>query len=113
MFAAEKLKLEPIPTDDPLLSAKLNGGVAIKTVKRREKVAAAAGGNEGGYEDLPPKLEGIKLDGRWVVVYSKYDLGCALENHQSTDCLGHTPESAKRLAAAAVLYSLKRGVDNK
>jgi len=109
MFAAEKLKLEPIPLDDKLYSAKLNGGVAIKTVKRREKVAAAAGGNDGGYEELSPKLEGIKLDGRWVVIYSKYDIGCALENHKSTDCLGHTPESAKRLAAAAVLYSLKRG----
>ncbi len=109
MFADEKLKLEPIPVDDKLYSEKINGGVAIKTVMRREKVAAAAAGNDGGYEQLPPKLEGIKLDGRWVVIYSQYDIGCALENHKSTDCLGHNPESAKRLAAAAVLYSLKRG----
>lgn len=109
MFADEKLKLEPIPLDDKLYSEKVNGGTAIKTVKRREKVGNAATGNDGGFEDLPPKLEGIKLDGRWVVVYSRYDIGCALEGHKSTDCLGHTPESAKRLAAAAVLYSLKRG----
>ena len=111
MFAAEKLKLVPIPTDDPLYSEKLNGGVAIKTVKRREKAAVAAAGNDGGFEELPPKLEGVKLDGRWVVIYSQYDIGCALENHKSTDCLGHNPESAKRLAAAAVLYSLKRGIE--
>ena len=56
----------------------------------------------------PPALEGIKLNGRWVVVYSKYDIGCALENHQSSDCRGHDRASALRLAAAAVLYALKK-----
>lgn len=106
LFAEEKLKLEPIPVTDPLYSERTNGGTAIKTVKRREKAGA---GKDDGYEELPPKLEGIKLDGRWVVIYSKYDIGCALENHKSTDCLGHNPDSARRLAAAAVLYSLKRG----
>jgi hypothetical protein len=109
---AEKMfpenKLVPIPVNDPLYSAKLNGR-EIKTVKRRERAPGnGAVDNDAGYEDLPPALEGIKIDGRWVVVYSKYDIGCALENHKSSDCLGHNPESAKRLAAAAVLYSLKR-----
>ena len=27
-------------------------------------------------------LEGIQIDGRWVVVYSKYDIGCAIEGHK-------------------------------
>lgn len=98
-------KLEPIPLDDELYSEKLNGE-AIRTVKRREKSDGA--GPDGGFKELPPQLEGIKLDGRWVVIYSKYDIGCALERHKSTDCLGHTPESAMQLATAAVLYSLKR-----
>ena len=43
-----------------------------------------------------------------MIIYSKYDIGCALEGHKSTDCLGHTKESALQLAGAAVLYSLKR-----
>ena len=98
-------KLELIPTNDVLYSARLNGE-AITTVKRREKATGLE--QDAGYEELPPRLEGIKLDGRWVVIYSKYDIGCALEGHKSSDCLGHTPESAKKLAAAAVLYSLKR-----
>lgn len=100
-------KLEPIPADDPLYSERLNGR-AIVTVERREKVANAAEGKDAGFENLPPKLEGIKVDGRWAVIYSRYDIGCALEGHKSSDCLGHSPDSAKRLAAAAVLYSLKR-----
>lgn len=98
-------KLEPIPADDDLYSAKLNG-TKIATVKRREKPDGA--GPDGGFQDLPPKLEGVKLDGRWVIVYSPYDIGCALEGHKATDCLGHTRDSALKLATAAVLYALKR-----
>jgi hypothetical protein len=98
-------KLELIPPDDDLYSEKLNG-VAIRTVKRREK--AEGDGPDGGFRDLPPHLEGIKIDGRWAIIYSKYDIGCSLEGHKSTDCLGHTKESALQLAGAAVLYSLKR-----
>ena len=98
-------KLEPIPPTDELYSQKMSGA-EIKTVQRREK--ADGTGTDGGYKDLPPALEGIKIDGRWVVIYSKFDIGCALERHKSTDCLGHSPESALRLGTAAVLYSLNR-----
>lgn len=103
MFPKEKL--ERIPLDDELYSAKL-GGKAIRTVRRREK--AGGDGNENRFAELPPYLEGIKIDGRWVVIYSKYDIGCSLEGHKATDCLGHSRESALDLASAAVLYSLKR-----
>ena len=64
------------------------------------------GGTTG--ESLQRELEAWKIDGRWVVIYSKYDLGCALEGHKSADCLGHDRESATRLASAVVLYSLRR-----
>ena len=98
-------KLEPVPLDDELYSAATNG-TAVTTVKRREAVSTA--GAESGFKDLPPALEGVKLDGRWAVIYSKYDLGCSLEGHKSTDCLGHDRASALRLGTAAVLYLLKR-----
>lgn len=101
---AEKLfpgkKLEPIPTDDPLFSKELNG-TAITHVRRRSEPG------EPGYKEVAPSLEGIKIDGRWAVIYSKYDLGCAIEKHQSSDCLGHDHASALRLASAAVLYALQ------
>ena len=98
-------KLVPIPLDDELFSAGVNGK-PLATVKRREKPSAA--GADAGFADLPPTLEGIKVDGRWAVVYSKYDLGCSLEGHKSTDCLGHDRDSALRVATAAVLYMLKK-----
>ena len=73
---------------------------------RKEKPDGS--GAEAEYRDAPPALEGIHLGGRWLVIYSKYDVGCALENHQSSDCKGHDHASALRLGAAAVLYSLKK-----
>ncbi len=99
-------KLEPIPADDELFGAKLTG-TALTSVKRRDK-ASAAGTTDDGFRDVQPALEGVRLDGRWVVIYSKYDLGCALEGHKSSDCLGHTRDSALQIATAAVLYALKR-----
>jgi hypothetical protein len=103
MFPTSKLEL--IPVEDPLYSEKMSG-TQIRTVQRREKADGA--GADGGFKDLPPQLEGIKIDGRWVVIYSKYDIGCALERHKSTDCLGHSPDSALKLGTAVVMYSMKR-----
>ena len=50
-------------------------------------------------------VEGVKLDGHWAVIYSKLDIGCALERPQGLDCPGYTHESAVRIAANIVLYS--------
>ncbi len=98
-------QLERIPLDDPLFGAELNGK-AIRTVMcRREPPAGSSA--ELGFSSVPPFLEGIKVDGRWAVIYSKYDLGCALEKHRSSDCLGHNHESALQLGKAVVLYALK------
>jgi hypothetical protein len=98
-------QLERIPLGDDLFSKDLNGE-AIRNVRCR--VEGVGGAPEKEYKNVPPYLEGIKVDGHWVVIYSKYDLGCALEKHPSSDCLGHDYASALRLGTAAVLYALKR-----
>jgi hypothetical protein len=98
-------KLELIPINDELYSQELNG-TPIRTVRCRTEAAGGAGAGE--YREVAPYLEGIKVSTRWAVIYSKYDIGCALEKHQSTDCLGHDHASALKLGSAAVLYALKR-----
>jgi hypothetical protein len=106
LFADDKLKLEPIKPEDDLFGKDLNG-VAIQKVRcRREK--AGGKGADAEYQEMAPALEGVKYNGRWVVIYSRYDIGCALEGNPSSDCLGYDPASAMRLAKAAVLYALKR-----
>lgn len=96
-----KHKLEPIPGEDLLFSQELNGEIL------GENVIRARTEKGGAMRNMPPSLEGIKINNRWVVIYSKYDIGCALERHQAPDCLGYHPESAFKLGAAAVLYCLR------
>lgn len=93
--------------EEPLYRIAREAGINLKSVKcRREKPDGT--GPEQEMRNYPVHLEGIKVDGRWVVVYSKYDIGCAIEGHKAADCLGHDKESALRIASAVVLYALKR-----
>lgn len=105
LWEEKKLKLQPIPLTDELYSHQLNGEALRELRCRRE---GPDGRPEPGFKNVAPLLEGIKLNNRWVVIYSKYDLGCALEKHKSTDCLGYDYDSALKLGKAAVFYSLKR-----
>jgi hypothetical protein len=86
--------LVPIPPGDPIYTRKVGFDLANCQTTR------AAGGDRG-----LPQLEGVKLDKHWVVIYSKYDIGCALENHSGPDCAGYERESALRIAANIVIYS--------
>lgn len=104
LFPDGKLKLEPVPTNDKLYSKALNG-VAIDKVTRRTR---KAGGKTVLEKDVPPALEGVRYKGRWVVLYSKVDIGCALEKHASPECVSHEFDSALRLGRAALLYALTR-----
>lgn len=105
LFADKQMKLQPIPLTDELFSHQLNGE-AIREVRLRRE--GADGRPDTAFKQVAPALEGIKWNNRWVVIYSRYDLGCALEKHKSTDCLGYNYESALKLGKAAVFYSLKR-----
>jgi hypothetical protein len=113
MWADEKLKLEVIPSrtpdgrDEPLYRIAAEAGIDLKNVRCRRENAEGTG-PEKELRTYPVYLEGIKIGERWAVVYSKYDIGCAIEGHKSADCLGHDKESALRIASAVVLYSLKR-----
>jgi hypothetical protein len=101
-------KLEPIPPDDPLFGADVNGPAPITTVRLRKERSDGNGAEAEFHGSRPTQLEGIKVNGRWAVIYSRYDIGCALEKHASSDCKGYDHDSAVRLGAAAVLYALKK-----
>jgi len=111
MFPKHKLEvIQPKMEDgkeDPLFKIAREAGINIQTVRCRHELPNDKG-PEPEMRNYPVVLEGIKVDGRWVVIYSKYDIGCAIEGHKSAECLGHDKDSALRVAAAVVLYSLKR-----
>ena len=55
--------------------------------------------------EVDPLLEGIEIDGRLAVIYSKYDISCALERQSAGNCEGYLPEDAVKLATNIVLYA--------
>jgi hypothetical protein len=103
LWPDKKDKLERIPLTDALFGKELNGA-PIKTVRCRR---VNAGKRDVEYQDYEPFLEGVKIKGRWAVIYSKWDLGCALEHTKSPGCMGHDYDSAVLLGRAAVLYHLR------
>ncbi len=96
-FVAELLPgspLVPIPKDDELYSTKVGFDLGDSQYTK-----AAGGGKDF------PQLEGIKLNGHWAIIYSKYDIGCALERHSGLDCKGYNYDSALKIAANIVIYA--------
>jgi len=104
IFPEESLRR--IPTTEPLFSAAA-GGYDIQKVGRRDPVQRQ--------EDQPlrtrvrqiePELEGIQVEGRWAVIFSPYDISCALEQHESLECRGYTREDAARIGLNVLMYTL-------
>jgi len=98
-------KLEPVPADDPLFTAAEYGGYDIREVTIREP-AGGDGRLATRKRRGPPKLEGVRIGDRWAVLFSPYDLSCALEKHASMECTGYDRDDAEKIALNAVLYSL-------
>ena len=70
------------------------------STSRTSSYTEAAGGARGF-----PQLEGVKINDHWAIIYSKFDIGCALERHTGMECKGYTHESAVKIAANIVIYS--------
>lgn len=100
-------KLEEIPADDPIFTAAAYGGYDIREVTLREP----AGGNgpmNVRKRSIPPKLEGVRMGDRWAVIFSPYDLSCALEKQNSLECTGYARDDAEKIALNVLLYSLNQ-----
>ena len=96
--------LQPIPVEHELfhmMSGYELGKVHCRIPEPGQKSALRA---EESIRE--PAFEGIEVNGRFVVVYSKYDISCALERQQTVACAGYLEEDARKLAVNIVLYSL-------
>jgi hypothetical protein len=98
--------LAPIATSHALFSASF-GGFDLKKVGRREPRLREAGGMKSAVRQVDPELEGLKMGDTYAVIFSPYDLSCALERHESLECAGYTREDAARIGLNVVLYALQ------
>ena len=97
--------LEEIPAEDPLFTAAAYGGYDIRQVSLREP-AGGDGPMNVRKRMIAPKLEGVRLGDRWAVIFSPYDLSCALEKQNSLECTGYGRDDAEKIALNVLLYSL-------
>jgi hypothetical protein len=98
--------LEKIPADHPMFTPAY-GGFDLQTVTRREPRKGADGAVGSALRQVEPHLEGVRVGERYSVIFSPYDLSCALENHESMECLGYTRADAARIGLNVIMYSLQ------
>lgn len=91
-------KLERLPSDHPIFHG--SPGFDVRRIGYKPAVLAE------DPDRTTPELWGIALDGRLVVVYSPFSIGCGLDGHVCFQCRGVVDEDARRLAANVVLYAL-------
>jgi Domain of unknown function (DUF4159) len=105
-------KLTRIPIEHDLFTEKI--GRDIRRLKRRTTEGGEiAVGSTFTVKDAEPFVEGLEVDGRLAVIYSKYDISCALERQSAGNCEGYLPEDAVKLATNIILYSLLQDLNLK
>ena len=103
-------EMRAIETSHPLFGETL-GGFDIRRVKRREPATTIDGQPmQARTRDVAPDLEAIEIDGRLAVIFSKYDISCALEQHEALQCRGYTQQDAARIALNLLMYALNADV---
>ncbi|MCA9048670.1 MAG: DUF4159 domain-containing protein [Planctomycetaceae bacterium] len=101
--------LKPIPADHELFSE--TTGHQLDRVRLRKLVPGSRTASlQTRTETGPPVLEGIEIDGRFAVIYSRYDISCALEKQASLACDGYVDEDAVKLAVNIVLYAMLQDI---
>jgi len=92
---------ESIAPEDWIYSPRF-GGYQIDQVRMRLPQQ-----EPGGWITTEPKLEGLRYDDRYRVIFSPFDISCALESGSSASCYGYSTEDAGRIAANILLYALQ------
>jgi len=98
--------LTRLNADDPFLTDSC-GGYNISTVTLRVPQRVPGKRSEMVSREIPPELEGIRTENRWCIVFSPYDVSCALEEMGTMECKGYTREDAFRLGLNAILYAVE------
>jgi hypothetical protein len=112
-FQAEMQKVFPnaqwerIPLSDPIFSDNY-GGFNIDTLDVRIP-ERTPGQTLTRTRPMRPELYGIRFseEDRWLIVFSPYDVSCALEKASSLECRGYSQRSALQLSANVILYALE------
>ena len=101
-------KLVEIPASHPLLSTEFRGYDITEVSLRDPKFRTEGDPLKAKIYGVAPTLEGLEIDGRLAVVFSPYDMSCALENSPSLECKGYDRRDAARIGENILLYALQQ-----
>ena len=106
IFPGSEFKL--IPPDHPLWTDPKFGFPLDRVTLRRPDP------NRGGFAELkiPPKMEALIVNDQIKVIFSPYDLSCAMENVAASQCEGYLRDDAAIMAIKILFYVLRRTADN-
>jgi hypothetical protein len=100
-------KFVRLKADHPLLTEEF-AGFDLKSVSMRDPQNRGGESLEASIIKTEPYLEALELDGRIAVIFSPYDLSCALENQSSLECKGYIKQDAARIGVNVLLYALQQ-----
>ena len=99
--------LRPIPANHEMFGEKFGGFPLSQVTLRDPRRGNGAGPLRSDVIRTSPELEGVQLGNRYGVIFSKYDLSCALERHNSLECAGYNRDDAARIGINVILFSLR------
>jgi hypothetical protein len=97
-----------VPFDHPLFSRELGGKDLPFVTLRDPQIRTGSDPLKANLTKIKPLLESVEIDGRLAVVFSPYDISCAMENHASLECKGYVPQDAAHLGVNIILYALQQ-----
>lgn len=99
--------LRPIAGKHPMFGTSFGGFDLSNVALRDPRRSGEAGPLRADVLQVPPELDGIQFDERYGVIFSKYDLSCALERQNSLECAGYTRDDAAKIGINIILFSLR------
>ena len=96
---------QTIPADDSIMTGSLPGflGSTLHALTLRSSLDGAPPVRLDW-----PILYGVRDQGRWMLIYSPYDIACGLTGHPCIGCVGYVPRDATTLTANLVLHVATR-----
>ena len=87
-------KLERIPANHPLFSDEYGGFNLARVTLNDPKLRQEGDRLDARRTQVAPLLEGLQINGRYAVIFSPYDISCALESSTSLECKGYIKTDA-------------------
>ena len=99
---------QSVPADHLMMTREFGGFDLARVTRRDPQVRADGDPLRAKLVVSAPQLEGLLVEDRFAVLFSPYDMSCALENTPSLECQGYIPEDAARIGMNLVLYALQQ-----